>query len=63
MGGKLQANDIPILSPPGDHAVYLDMDKFFFGCDRQLGDFAAVGFTLELLKEYGIRAAEVGAFG
>ncbi|KAI0503200.1 hypothetical protein F5B22DRAFT_630076 [Xylaria bambusicola] len=60
---KLQVNGIPILSPPGGHAVYLDMDEFFFGCDRQPGDFAAVGFTLELLKQYGIRAAEAGPFG
>ena len=60
---RLQANGIPILSPPGGHAVYLDMDEFFFGCERQPGDFATVGFTLELLKKYGIRAAEAGPFG
>jgi tryptophanase len=60
---KLQANGIPILSPPGGHAVYLEMTEFFHGCERSMGDFAAVGFTLELLKEYGIRAAEAGPFG
>ncbi|GAP85236.1 putative tryptophanase [Rosellinia necatrix] len=60
---RLQANGIPILSPPGGHAVYLEMNEFFAGCDRQPGDFASVGFTLELLKEYGIRAAEAGPFG
>ncbi|KAI1176594.1 pyridoxal phosphate-dependent transferase [Nemania sp. FL0916] len=60
---RLQANGIPILSPPGGHAVYLEMNEFFYGCDRQPGDFASVGFTLELLKEYGIRAAEAGPFG
>ncbi|KAF2964292.1 hypothetical protein GQX73_g9283 [Xylaria multiplex] len=60
---KLRANGIPILSPPGGHAVYLEMNEFFYGCDRQPGDFASVGFTLELLKEYGIRAAEAGPFG
>ncbi|KAI0878909.1 beta-eliminating lyase [Hypoxylon argillaceum] len=60
---RLLANNISVLSPPGGHAVYLDMDDFFYGCDRSPGDFAAVGFTLELLKEYGIRAAEAGPFG
>ncbi|KAK4205438.1 putative Tryptophanase [Triangularia verruculosa] len=60
---KLHANGIAVLSPPGGHAVYLDMDHFFFGCNRKLEDFAAVGFTLELIKEYGIRAAEAGPFG
>ncbi|KAH6647949.1 pyridoxal phosphate-dependent transferase [Truncatella angustata] len=60
---KLLANGIPVLSPPGGHAVYLEMNEFFHGCDRQPGDFASVGFTLELLKDYGIRAAEAGPFG
>ncbi|CAJ2508465.1 Uu.00g134910.m01.CDS01 [Anthostomella pinea] len=60
---KLQASGVSVLSPPGGHAVYLDMDDFFHGCDRHPGDFAAVGFTLELLKDYGIRAAEAGPFG
>ncbi|KAK4161794.1 putative Tryptophanase [Cladorrhinum sp. PSN259] len=60
---KLQANDIAVLSPPGGHAVFLDMDHFFFGCNRKPEDFAAVGFTLELIKDYGIRAAEAGPFG
>lgn len=60
---NLEANGISVLSPPGGHAVYLDMDEFFHGCERSPGDFAAVGFTLELLKDYGIRAAEAGPFG
>ncbi|CAP61484.1 uncharacterized protein PODANS_4_1090 [Podospora anserina S mat+] len=60
---KLQANGVAVLSPPGGHAVYLDMDQFFFGCNRKLEDFAAVGFTIELIKKYGIRAAEAGPFG
>ncbi|KAI1435008.1 pyridoxal phosphate-dependent transferase [Xylaria sp. CBS 124048] len=59
---KLQANGVPVLSPPGGHAVYLDMDEFFHGCDRRPGDFAAVGFTIELLKDHGIRAFESGPF-
>ena len=60
---KLQANGIAVLSPPGGHAVYLDMDAFFFGCNRKPEDFASVGFTLQLIKDYGIRAAEAGPFG
>ena len=60
---KLQTNGVSVLSPPGGHAVYLDMDEFFFGCERRAEDFTAVGFTLELLKDYGIRAAEAGPFG
>lgn len=59
---KLLANGIAVLSPPGGHAVYLDMENFFFGCNRKPEDFASVGFTLELIKDYGIRAAEAGPF-
>ncbi|KAI1739578.1 pyridoxal phosphate-dependent transferase [Xylaria scruposa] len=59
---KLSASDLPVVLPAGGHAVYLDMDEFFYGCDKQLGDFPAVGFTLELLKECGIRAFESGPF-
>ncbi|KAK7753350.1 putative secondary metabolism biosynthetic enzyme [Diatrype stigma] len=60
---QLEASGIAVLSPPGGHALFLDMDEFFFGCDRKPCDFPAVGFTLELLKDYGIRAAEAGPFG
>lgn len=59
---KLHANGIATLSPPGGHAIYLDMDEFFYGCDREPEDFASIGFTLELIKEYGIRAIEAGPF-
>jgi tryptophanase len=60
---KVQAAGVSVLSPPGGHAIYLDMDDFFLGCGRSPGDFASVGFTLELLKDYGIRAVEAGPFG
>ncbi|KAI1823886.1 pyridoxal phosphate-dependent transferase [Xylaria intraflava] len=59
---KLLTNGVPILSPPGGHAVYVDMDEFFHGCDRRPGDFSAVGFTIELLRVHGIRAFESGPF-
>ena len=59
---KLLANGVGVLSPPGGHAVYLDMEDFFHGCDRDPEDFASIGFTLELIKDYGIRAIESGPF-
>ena len=43
-------------------AVYIDMDKFFDGIDMKIDDFGGVGFTIELLKHYGIRACELGPF-
>ncbi|EFQ26056.1 beta-eliminating lyase [Colletotrichum graminicola] len=54
---------IPVLLPPGGHAIFLDMNGFFAGCARSYGEFASVGFTLELLKDYEIRACEAGPFG
>jgi tryptophanase len=59
---KLQAVGISVLSPSGGHAVYLDVDDFFFGCNRKPDDFAGVGLTIELLRNYGIRAAESGPY-
>ncbi|KAH7309888.1 beta-eliminating lyase [Stachybotrys elegans] len=59
---KLQANGIAVLSPPGGHAVYLDMDDFYHGCNRKPDDFASVGFAIELLKAFGIRSIESGPF-
>uniref|UniRef100_A0A0B7KRQ8 Aromatic amino acid beta-eliminating lyase/threonine aldolase domain-containing protein n=1 Tax=Bionectria ochroleuca TaxID=29856 RepID=A0A0B7KRQ8_BIOOC len=59
---KLLANGVPVLSPPGGHAVFLDMNEFFRGCDRDPELFSSVGFTLELIKDYGIRAIESGPF-
>lgn len=38
------------------------MNAFFADCPRSPGDFASVGFTIELLRQYGIRAAEAGPF-
>ncbi|KAK2731850.1 beta-eliminating lyase [Colletotrichum kahawae] len=49
------AEGIPVLLPPGGHAMYLDMNGFFADCWRSYGEFASVGFTLELLKDYGHR--------
>ena len=59
---RLAENDIPVVLPAGGHAVYLDMDRFFEGTDMQPEDFGGVGFTIELLKYYGIRACELGPF-
>ncbi len=59
---KLAEKEVPVILPPGGHAVYIDMDKFFDGIDMKIDDFGGVGFTIELLKHYGIRACELGPF-
>jgi len=53
---------IPILTPIGGHAVYLDVNKFFEGTNMQPKDFGGVSFTAALLAAYGHRACELGYF-
>lgn len=57
----LFSNGIPVFLPAGGHGVYLNIDEFFGG-KRKPDDFAGVGFTVELLRRYGIRACELGYF-
>lgn len=59
---KLAINGLPVILPAGGHAVYLNMDKFFKGTNLKTEDFGGVGFTIELLRHYGIRACELGPF-
>jgi tryptophanase len=59
---QLAKNGIPVILPVGGHAVYLNMDKFLEDTKLKLEDFGGVGFTIELLRHYGIRAAELGPF-
>jgi tryptophanase len=62
MAKKLFENNIPIVLPPGGHAIYLNMDKFFEGTNMVWEDFGGIGFAIELIKYYGIRATELGPF-
>lgn len=52
---------IPVVLPAGGHGVYLNMDKFF---DNKRGHetFAGEGFSLELIRRYGIRVSELGDY-
>ena len=59
---KLAQNGIPVILPAGGHAVYINMTKFFEATDMKVDDFGGVGFTIELLRHYGIRACELGPF-
>ncbi len=52
---------IPVVLPAGGHGVYLDMDKFFDN-KRSPETFAAEGFSLELIRRYGIRVSELGNY-
>lgn len=50
-----------VVLPAGGHAVYINMTEFFDG-KRGHETFAGQGFSLELIRRYGIRVAELGDF-
>ena len=50
-----------VVLPAGGHAVYINMDAFFDG-KRSHESFAGQGFSMELIRRYGIRVAELGDY-
>lgn len=52
---------LPVVLPTGGHGVYLNMDKFF-EYKRGHDTFAGQGFSIELIRRYGIRVSELGDY-
>ena len=50
-----------VILPAGGHGVYIDMTQFFDG-KRSHESFAGQGFSMELLRRYGIRTSELGDY-
>ena len=50
-----------VILPAGGHGVYIDMTQFFDG-KRDHEKFAGQGFSIELIRRYGIRTAELGDY-
>ncbi len=50
-----------VVLPAGGHGVYINMDEFFDG-KRGHETFAGQGFSLELIRRYGIRTSELGDY-
>jgi len=59
LGDKLTENGIPIIQPPGGHAIYVDAKGFLPGIpvDRYPGQ----ALTAELYRIGGVRAVEIGS--
>ena len=50
-----------VVLPAGGHGVYINMDEFFDG-KRGHETFAGQGFSIELIRRYGIRTSELGDY-
>lgn len=59
LGKKLDAMGVPILLPPGGHAIYLDARRFCPGIPPE--QFPAQSVTCGLYEDGGIRAVEIGS--
>jgi tryptophanase len=58
LGNHLSEEGVPIVEPPGGHAIYLDARTFLSHVPQS--EFPAVGLAAELYLEGGIRSVEIG---
>lgn len=59
LGEKITAAGVPIIEPPGGHAIYIDAKRFLPHVPPH--EFPGQSVTCELYLEGGIRAVEIGS--
>ena len=59
LGERLVAAGVPIIEPPGGHAIYIDAKRFL--PDIPTEQFPGQSIVIDLYTEGGIRAVEIGS--
>jgi tyrosine phenol-lyase len=59
LGEKITAAGVPIIEPPGGHAIYIDAKRFLPNISPN--EFPGQSIVCELYLEGGIRAVEIGS--
>ena len=57
LGQRIAEAGVPIVQPPGGHAIYIDAASFCPQVPRL--EFPGIALTVELYREAGIRAVEI----
>jgi len=60
LGNKISEYGVPILTPPGGHAIYIDAKMFL--PHLKSNDYPGQALACELYHHGGIRASEIGSF-
>lgn len=61
-GQSMKKKGLPVVTPIGGHAVYVDVNEFFEGTAMRPEDFGGISLTAVLLAAYGHRSSEIGYF-
>jgi tryptophanase len=59
LGRHISRAGVPIVEPPGGHAVYIDADEFCPSVPPL--EYPGIALAVELYREAGIRAVEIGS--
>jgi tryptophanase len=59
LGRHIADNGVPIVEPPGGHAIYIDAERMLPHIPR--GRFPAQALAVELYRHAGIRSVEIGS--